>query len=144
MSGGHYVNNVTPAYDLFIYGATMGTYRSSAERTTASSNEFMQYVDLAPFIDRYGLRKYRVSFDIKSANIASQSLMNVYFQNGSGSRYSGPEQNVSVSTSYQHYDIDFTPTMSNSSLTAAILAFYGTYGTGNIPSVKDVKFTIVQ
>lgn len=144
LPGGVNTKNDIPSYDLFIYGTKSGAYSSSAERTSASSNEFMQYVDLAPFIDTYGIRKYRLSFDIKSASIASKSTVRVYFQNGSGARYGGLNPDVNVTTSYQHYDIEFTPSLNNASITASILAFYGTYSTGNIPTVRNVKLTLAQ
>ncbi len=131
------MNNLISSYDLTILGSSQFLFTSSAEKT--GYNEFTQYVDLAPIIDRYGLVKYQISFDIKSANIASKSTTQVYFQNGSGTRYGNLGVNVNVTTSYTHQVLTFTPTMSNSALTASILAFYGTYTTGNISTVKNLQ-----
>jgi prepilin-type N-terminal cleavage/methylation domain-containing protein len=141
-----YINSraVNTSYELQIDGTNAGIYFSNAEKTSGASNEFMQYVDLAPLIDKYGLKKYRLSFDIKSANIATRSTINVYFQNGSNTRYNGISTSVNVTTSYQHYDLEFIPTLADSGITQSILAFYGTYGTGNIPSVRNVKITLAQ
>lgn len=103
------------------------------------SNEFLQYADLAPIFNMYGLVPYTVSFDIKSANITNQSTMLVYMQNGSYTKYSFVYNVVPVTTSYVRLSLTGTPAISNSTETQAQLAFYGTYGTGNVPSVKNVK-----
>lgn len=112
---------------------------TSIERTSA--NEFVQYADLAPIFDGYGIRQYTISFDIKSANISVQNTIQVYMQNGSGARYSF-SASVPITTSYSRQSVTITPALSNTGLTQSILAFYGTYGTGNIASVKNVKVEI--
>lgn len=112
----------------------------SLEKT--GGNEFLRYADLAPIIAQWGLVQYTVSFDIKSANIANRSLMQVYAQNGSGTRYSFGTHYVPVTTTYQRQSVTFTPTVADSSLTESWLAFYGTYSTGNVPSVKNVKVEV--
>lgn len=111
---------------------------SSIEKTTTTSNEFTQYADLAPIFDSWGITQYTISFDIKSANIASNSNVQVYMQNGSGARYTFGV-NVPVTTSYTRKSVTITPVLANASLTQSILAFYGTYGTGNISTIKNVK-----
>lgn len=128
-----------PSFALGIFRDNSLYLHSSSEIT--SSNEFMRYIDLAPVIDRYGLVKYQLSFDIKSANTSSRSTINAYMQNGSGSRYSFFVP-VPVTTKYVRQTITFTPTLSNASLSASMLAFYGDYHTGNIPSVKNVELTL--
>lgn len=109
---------------------------TSIERTRAS--EFLMYADLAPIFDTYGLRQYTISFDIKSANTSVNSNMQVYQQNGSGARYDFYSA-VPVATSYARQSITVTPTLSNSGLSQSMLAFYGIYGSGNFPFVKNVK-----
>lgn len=102
-------------------------------------SEFLQYADLAPIFDRYGLVPYTVSFDIKSANITNKNTMLVYMQNGSSTKYSFVSQWLPVTTSYVRQSLTATPSISNAPDTQAFLAFYGVYGSGNIPSVKNVK-----
>jgi prepilin-type N-terminal cleavage/methylation domain-containing protein len=131
-----------PSYELTVGNAKQFTYFSKAEKTGA--NEFMQYVDLAPTIDKYGLMKYQLSFDIKSANIASKSTVYVYFQNGSTTRYGGLSQDVPVTTSYTHQVLTFTPLLNDATVVPATLAFYGTYSTGNIPTVTNVRLQLAQ
>lgn len=64
--------------------------------------------------------------------------MQVYMQNGSTARYSF-SVTIPVTMSYARQFVTVTPALWNSSVTQSMLAFYGTYGTGNIPNVKNVK-----
>lgn len=109
---------------------------TSLEKT--SVNEFLKYADTAPIFDTYGIREYTISFNIRSADTSARDTMNVYMQNGSGARYVF-NVSVPVSNSYTRQSITVTPSLVNASLSQSMLAFYGTYGTGNIPSVKNVK-----
>lgn len=115
---------------------------SDIEKTSLIPNEFMQYADIASIIDKWGLRQYTISFDIKSANTSLYSSMRVYCQNGSDARYYIGNQNVPVTTQYTRQSVTVTPTNQNLSLPVSMLAFYGNYGTGNIPTVKNVKIEL--
>ena len=128
-----------PAYELMLRSADGFYYSSTAEinNAQATNREFVQYMDMAPLIDQYGLRKYKITFDIKSESIASASSVMVYMQNGSGARYSF-SASVPVTTSYVKQSVTITPTGPNTSFTQSILAFYGTYSTGNRPTIKNV------
>jgi hypothetical protein len=103
----------------------------------------LRYADIAPVIDANGLVPYVISFDIKSANVATKNTINVYQQNGSGAKYSF-SVNVPVTTDYVRTAVTVTPTVSNGTLTESWLAFYGTYSTGNIPSVKNVVIELAN
>lgn len=134
------IHSTNPAaFEIAVLGPSQFLYTSSAE--IASSNEFVQYADLAPIIDRYGLKKYQISFDIKSASIASANTVNVYLQNGSGARYTF-SANVPVTTSYERRTVTVTPAGPNTAFAQSILAFYGTYGTGNRPTIKNVRIEL--
>lgn len=132
-------SNIVAGYELGILGSKQFMYTAKVQQTSA--NEYLRFTDLAPYIDKYGLVKYKLEFDIKSANVSSNSTMSVYLQNGSGSKYSFGAT-VPVSTSFEHQSVVVTPTLSNAGLTNAYLSFYGTYGTGDIPTVKDVTFQL--
>jgi prepilin-type N-terminal cleavage/methylation domain-containing protein len=132
------LHSATTAYELGVLLPKSFYYFSNAEIT--GSNEFVQYMDMAPIINKYGIRKYKISFDIKSASIASASSVNVYMQNGSGARYTF-SSSVPVTTSFQRKTITVTPSGPNTTFTQSILAFYGTYSTGNRPTIRDVEIT---
>ena len=140
--GTGYMIALDNSYEVAIMSDAAFLFTGKTERT--GGNEFMQYADLAPFIDRYGLKKYELSFDIKSANTANRSLVQVYFQNGSTTRYGGLSQPVTVTTEYVRHTLVFTPTNGNMSVTNAMLAFYGTYGSGNRPIVRNVQVRLAQ
>lgn len=128
-----------PAYEVMVMDSSQFYYYSTGEIT--STDEFVQYTDMAPIIDKYGLQRYQISFDIKSASTASASTVMVYLQNGTGSKYSF-STDVPVTTSYQRQTITVTPVLADNTLTQAILAFYGTYGTGNTPTIRNVQMQL--
>lgn len=123
---------VNAANNLVIGGVNL--MKDSSFEAFANS-EFCQHGDLAPIFDKYGLVEYTISFDIK-AQVAG--LVNVYSQNGAGARY-GFSSNLNLTTSYVRRSITVTPALINSSIVESMLAFYGTYGTGVKPSIKNVK-----
>lgn len=110
------------------------------------SNEFLQYVDLAPYIDKYGLNMtYHLELNIRSDNTTNNNSIQIYCQNGSDCKYSfGGDHYATVSsTEWTHVSFDFVPTIKDSGATKAMLAFYGTYNTGNKPIVKDVELSLL-
>lgn len=115
------VNLITGTTESYVYQGT---------------TEFLRTVDLAPAIDKYGLVQYTLSFDAK---VAVAGNVQVYMQNGAGSRYAGLLVKLAMSTEWKRYFITFTPTNSILSLTQSFLAFFATYGTGAIPQVKKIK-----
>lgn len=137
--GSAYGIYLEPSYDLAVLSQRQFTYNGSGERTGV--REFMQYTDLAPYIDRYGIRPYQLSFDIKTTSSTPRGI-NVYFQNGSTARYYFPSRAVTATSEFVRHTITFTPSLQNSSDPKSMLAFYGTYDTGNIPVVRNVKFEL--
>ena len=129
------VHSAEPAFEMEFKDTKGFYYYSNAEIT--GGNEFVQYMDMAPIINKYGLQKYKLTFDIKSESIASNSNVNVYMQNGSGARYSF-SQSVPVTTAFVRKSITVTPTGPNTSFVPSILAFYGTYGTGNRATIRNL------
>lgn len=93
--------------------------------------------DMAPIFDAYGVdRFYTISFDLKSAVAGT---IQVYSQNGSGTKYNIGTTNIQATTTYQRYSITFKPTLqANSTETRALLAFYGVYDSGRVPTVKNL------
>lgn len=137
-----YMVSSTPQWSLAVMGNGQVYLRSKA--TFTGANEFMQYIDLAPIFDAYGLKKYQLSFDIKSANTTTKNTANAYQQNGSTSRYGGPNVAVPVTTSWARQSLQFTPALVDSSTPKSMLAFYGTYTTGNIVSISNLELSIVK
>ena len=91
--------------------------------------------DLAPFFDEYGNVEVTLSFDAYSPVAGS---IQVYSQNGSGSRYQF-SKHIDVTTEWTRYSVTVTPTGPDENHTESYLAFYGVYNTGIIPHVRRVK-----
>lgn len=113
---------------------------SHIERT--ASREFLNHPswDLAPLIDEYGIdREYTVSFDLKSAIAGT---IRVYCQNGSGAKYDIGQLPLNATTEYQRFSVTFRPKKSGSfeTETRSLLAFFGVYDSGRIPTVRNVSF----
>lgn len=142
-------SNLVFAYDT---GDTINSYKGEPTVNYVvdpthigySGYEFMQYTDLAPIFNTYGSSSlYSLSLDLKSANTANQNQILVYMQNGSTTKYQFVYQSVTATTEYQRFKIEgLSPTISNPADTVAMLAFYGIYGTGNYPYVKNVQVEI--
>lgn len=97
--------------------------------------------DMAPIFDKYGAGiEYTISFDLKSA-VAGQ--IQVYSQNGSGTKYNIGVSYIQATTDYKRYSVTVWPQLqAGSTMTEARLAFYGVYDSGRIPTVKNVKIEL--
>lgn len=110
--------------------------------SAATSSEFLnrQTWDMAPIIDKFGVDQYyTISFELKS-KIAGP--VNVYSQNGSGTRYNIGTKTIQAKTEFVRYSYIFKPKLQSSTETRALLAFYGTYNTGRTPTVRNLKFEV--
>ena len=138
------------ALDIVVEGGTENlapidegrNYFKNSATARTGSREFVNSSewDMAPIFNKFGTnRYYTVSFDIK-AKVSGN--VNVYAQNGSGTKYDIGTKGINVSTVYRRFSYTFKPKLSSSTETRALLAFYGAYDTGRIPTVKNVKFEI--
>ncbi|MCM3536598.1 hypothetical protein [Priestia endophytica] len=102
--------------------------------------EFINPIDLAPILNLYGIEKsYSLSFDLKSTDISKYNKMRVYMQNGNDSKYVFNAVTIEVTTEYQRYKLNNITFRKGDNVEKALLAFYGTYDTGNFPIVKNVQ-----
>ncbi|MFP8918288.1 hypothetical protein ACLI5Y_15920 [Enterococcus innesii] len=94
--------------------------------------------DLAQIFEKYGIGiEYTISFDLKSA---VSGPIQVYSQNGSGTKYNIGTTTVQATTEYKRYRVTVTPQLqTGTTMTQALLAFYGVYDSGRIPTIKNVK-----
>lgn len=135
------MGRVRKAYSNVTPTASPNLLANPTAEVNGTTSEFVQYADLAPIFDRYGTnRVYSLSLDLK-ATIAGSVF--VYMQNGSYTKYSFIGQNVNVTTVYQRFTFNgLTAAISTPSETMAILALYTGYGSGIIPSIKNVQVEI--
>lgn len=138
--GSTYGTLPTPTRDGYTFnGWKRQLYYSTAE--LKATGTFMACVDLAPYIDKYGLVEYTVEFDLKSADTTNGNVILGYMQNGAGTKYNGFYQNCNVTTEYKHFSYDFTATKGDKYgiQSQAMLAFYGFGKQGNLAIVKNIK-----
>lgn len=116
---------------------------ASEERRTpegsTSSNEYAAVCNTLPIFNTYGLVPYTVSFDIKAAVAHS---FNIYATSGSNPKYTFTAKSINVTTEWQHITYTFTPRISTESGTWSRISVYGTYGSGAIVSLRNVKLEL--
>ena len=135
------MGRVRKAYNNVTAVSSPNLLSNPTLEVNGTTSEFVQYADLAPIFNRYGTNQvYSLSLDLK-ATIAGS--VHVYMQNGSYTKYSFVANSVNVTTVYQRFTFNgLTAAISTPSETAAILAFYAGYGSGVIPSIKNVQVEI--
>ena len=105
-----------------------------------TGKEFLRYLDTAPIFDTFGAGIYTISFDLQ---VTSPGPIRVYMQNGSEAKYTFYKA-VQGTTTWKRHSIvvdivAVDPASPYYDPTYSYLAFYGIYGTGVSPSVKNVK-----
>ena len=102
-----------------------------------SDNEFLRTIDCAGLFDSNPPGTcYKISFDLKTA---VPGTMTIYQQNGTSCRYSwNPKPTIETTTEYKHYEVEIEPVMANPDVVNAYLSFYGEYGSGVIPVIRNL------
>ena len=102
--------------------------------------------DLTPYIEEHGVdQTYTLSFDLKSKDITNNNRISVYPEPGTTPphKYAFPNTSFVVTQEYQRFSITFKPTRSsNANATLTRISVYGTYDTGNIPVIKNLKLEL--
>lgn len=115
--------------------------------------EFLRFSNMALIFNKYGKGPYTLSFDLKSKDTSNTNVMRVYNQNGAIAKYQiwlaypqdgyKLERNYYIefnaTTEWKRYFVVITANLINEKEPESWLAFYGNYGTGNIPVVKNVQ-----
>jgi len=132
------IGRVSKAYTNVSPVGGINLLSNPTAEVVGSSSEFVQYRDIAPIFDKFGTNiVYSLSLDLKSAVAGS---VWVYMQNGSSTKYSFVGASANATTTYQRFTFpNLTAAISTPTDTLAILAFYGGYGSGVIPSIKNVQ-----
>lgn len=102
----------------------------------ATVNEFAIFADISPIFDTYGEGIYSISADIKSEVPGN---ITVYTASGAV-EYNIGYYNADCETYYKRfYFNNISVTRTDPAVTYSNLSFYGTYGTGRKPSIKNVQ-----
>ncbi len=110
-------------------------YRNSS-KVLSSSNEYVSEFS-NELSDIYSKGQITVSFDIKFSEVTT-GICIVYSENRN-TKYTFNSQVTNVTTEYQRKSITVTPTVLNVNEELSGLEFYGVYGTGQKPTIKNIK-----
>lgn len=105
-----------------------------------SENEFVKTIDCAPYFDENPTAVYNLYFEARGEKAGE---VRVYLQNGDGAKYYFSEYIV-VEDSYKEYSIEIKPELIDESIQEAYLAFYGGYGSGIVPRVRNIEIKKVK
>ena len=102
----------------------------------ATTNEFNVFADITPIFDTYGTGIYSISADIKSEVPGD---ITVYTASGAVEYNIGYYTAACESYYKRFYFNNINVTHTDPATTYSNLSFYGTYGTGKRPSIKNVQ-----
>lgn len=119
-----------------------GNYYWNAENQewTGAHMEQKEYCHVGnakPIFEKHGLQRYVVEFDGRS-EVAGR--ISFYSLSGGNYGYTIPYAPHQFTTDWQHYKIGFIPTILNNSTEGnCTLSFFGDYGSGRVPHVRNFK-----
>lgn len=126
------------AVELLLYfGVSKHIAKSKAEeaRYFRTENEFLRTIDCAEIFDAYPGHAFELTFEIR-AEKPGEIL--VYQQNGSGVKYSFKKR-IAVTEEFSPVSLIVEPVLVNEDAKRSHLSFYGEYGSGVIPTVRDIS-----
>lgn len=119
---------------------SVGNYYWNAENqewTGLNNKEYCHVGDVAAIITKYGLQRYVIEFDGRSD---IEGDFSIYLLPGGENAYSISNIVHTLTTDWQHYELSFVAKLrGNLQKKEAQLSFYGTYGTGKVPHIKNFK-----
>ena len=99
--------------------------------------EYCHVGDVAAIITKYGLQRYVMEFDGRSD---IEGNFSIYLLPGGENAYSINQISHTLTTDWQHYELSFVARLKgNLQKKEAQLSFYGSYGTGKVPHIKNFK-----
>lgn len=114
-----------------------GNLLDNTLKERAGANEFLNYADITNAIDTYGVGKYTLSFEMKSATAGN---VGVYISGNP--KYTFTQLSLPTTTEYQKFLLHIDVTLNNDKNTTSNLSFYGgKYGNGVIPSVRKLRLS---
>lgn len=119
---------------------SVGNYYWNAENqewTGLNKKEYCHVGDVAAIITKYGLQRYVMEFDGRSD---IEGNFSIYLLPGGETAYSIYNISHRLTTDWQHYELSFVARLKgNLQKKEAQLSFYGSYGTGKSPHIKNFK-----
>ena len=118
-----------------------GNYYWNAENQewTGAHMEQKEYCyvgNVVGIIDKYGLQKYVIEFD---ARTDVEGRVNVYDTSGNKYKYTFINETFTCKKEWQHYKFTGKAKLGADGGYECYVSFYGKYGTGRIPHIKNFK-----
>ena len=121
---------------------SVGNYYWNAENQEwtgahMAQKEYCHVGNAKPILEKYGLQRYVMEFDGRS-EVAGR--MGIYSLSGGNYGYSIGNYVKQFTVDWKHYEISFIPTIMNNSTDGnCTISFFGAYGSGRTPHIKNFK-----
>ncbi|OBA11951.1 interleukin-like EMT inducer domain-containing protein [Acinetobacter baumannii] len=137
---GRVATDITAAVDNIKIGGVNAVANSEAPRssTASTSREYLMYErskELKAFYDENLDKLVTISFDV---SVPVAGTVQVYSSNGSA-HYFTTSVTVTKANEFQRFAVTVSPKVHTGSTTESTIEFYGTYGSGRIPTIQKLQ-----
>ncbi|MDW2746389.1 interleukin-like EMT inducer domain-containing protein [Acinetobacter baumannii] len=137
---GRVATDITAAVNNIKIGGVNTVANSEAPRTStaATSREYLMYErskELKAFYDENLDKPVTISFDV---SVPVAGTVQVYSSNGSAHFFT-TSVTVTKASEFQKFEVTVFPKLHTGSTTESTIEFYGTYGTGRIPTIQKLQ-----
>ncbi|EMJ2431981.1 TPA: DUF1983 domain-containing protein [Acinetobacter baumannii] len=137
---GRVATDITAAVNNIKIGGVNAVANSEAPRTStaATSREYLMYErskELKAFYDENLDKSVTISFEV---SVPVAGTVQVYSSNGSAHFFT-TSVTVTKASEFQKFEVTVFPKLHTGSTTESTIEFYGTYGTGRIPTIQKLQ-----
>ncbi|HGW4639018.1 TPA: interleukin-like EMT inducer domain-containing protein [Acinetobacter baumannii] len=137
---GRVATDITAAVNTIKIGGVNAVANSEAPRTStaATSREYLMYErskELKAFYDENLDKPVTISFEV---SVPVAGTVQVYSSNGSAHFFT-TSVTVTKASEFQKFEVTVFPKLHTGSTTESTIEFYGTYGTGRIPTIQKLQ-----
>ncbi|HBM1182177.1 TPA: interleukin-like EMT inducer domain-containing protein [Acinetobacter baumannii] len=137
---GRVATDITAAVNNIKIGGVNAVANSEAPRTStaATSREYLMYErskELKAFYDENLDKPVTISFEV---SVPVAGTVQVYSSNGSAHFFT-TSVTVTKAREFQKFEVTVFPKLHTGSTTESTIEFYGTYGTGRIPTIQKLQ-----
>ncbi|MDC4573596.1 interleukin-like EMT inducer domain-containing protein [Acinetobacter baumannii] len=137
---GRVATDITAAVNNIKIGGVNAVANSEAPRTStaATRREYLMYErskELKAFYDENLDKPVTISFEV---SVPVAGTVQVYSSNGSAHFFT-TSVTVTKASEFQKFEVTVFPKLHTGSTTESTIEFYGTYGTGRIPTIQKLQ-----
>lgn len=111
-------------------------WNAENQEWTGADKEYCYVGNVVGIIDKYGLQKYVIEFD---ARTDVEGRVSVYDTSGNKYKYTFIHETFTCKKEWQHYKFTGKAKLGVDGGHECYISFYGVYGTGVIPHIKNFK-----